>query len=129
MIDKIITAEKAVEGIQDGMTVMIGGFLGTGTPEILIDALVAKGVKHLKVIANDGGLPEGAYDAKTARGVGKLLEKGMIDHIVASHVGMNPLIGDGMIAGTLKCTLVPQGTLAIARARQTNITGWADKRK
>ncbi|MBQ4417283.1 MAG: 3-oxoacid CoA-transferase subunit A, partial [Butyrivibrio sp.] len=66
----------------------------------------------LKVIANDGGLPEGAYDAKTARGVGKLLEKGMIDHIVASHVGMNPLIGDGMIAGTLKCTLVPQGTLA-----------------
>ena len=47
MIDKIITAEKAVEGIQDGMTVMIGGFLGTGTPEILIDALVAKGVKHL----------------------------------------------------------------------------------
>lgn len=112
MIDKIITAEKAVEGIQDGMTVMIGGFLGTGTPEILIDALVAKGVKHLKVIANDGGLPEGAYDAKTARGVGKLLEKGMIDHIVASHVGMNPLIGDGMIAGTLKCTLVPQGTLA-----------------
>ena len=112
MIDKIITAEKAVEGIKDGMTVMIGGFLGTGTPEILIDALVAKGVKHLKVIANDGGLPEGAYDAKTARGVGKLLEKGMIDHIVASHVGMNPLIGDGMIAGTLKCTLVPQGTLA-----------------
>ena len=112
MIDKIISAEKAVEGIQDGMTVMIGGFLGTGTPEILIDALVAKGVKHLKVIANDGGLPEGAYDAKTARGVGKLLEKGMIDHIVASHVGMNPLIGDGMIAGTLKCTLVPQGTLA-----------------
>ena len=112
MIDKIISAEKAVEGIQDGMTVMIGGFLGTGTPEILIDALVAKGVKHLKVIANDGGVPEGAYDAKTARGVGKLLEKGMIDHIVASHVGMNPLIGDGMIAGTLKCTLVPQGTLA-----------------
>ena len=112
MIDKIISAEKAVEGIKDGMTVMIGGFLGTGTPEILIDALVAKGVKHLKVIANDGGLPEGAYDAKTARGVGKLLEKGMIDHIVASHVGMNPLIGDGMIAGTLKCTLVPQGTLA-----------------
>ncbi len=36
----------------------------------------------------------------------------MVDHIIASHVGMNPLIGDGMVAGTLKCTLVPQGTLA-----------------
>lgn len=112
MIDKIKTADEAVAGIKDGMTIMIGGFLGTGTPEILIDALVRKGVKDLTVIANDGGLPEGAYDAKTARGVGKLLEKGMIKHIIASHVGMNPLIGDGMIAGTLKCTLVPQGTLA-----------------
>lgn len=112
MIDKIKTADEAVAGIKDGMTIMIGGFLGTGTPEILIDALVKKGVKDLTVIANDGGLPEGAYDAKTARGVGKLLEKGMIKHIIASHVGMNPLIGDGMIAGTLKCTLVPQGTLA-----------------
>ena len=70
MIDKIITADQAVAGVEDGMTIMIGGFLGTGTPEIIIDALVRKGVKDLTVIANDGGLPEGAYGAKTARGVG-----------------------------------------------------------
>lgn len=112
MIDKRKAAEEAVAGIQDGMTVMVGGFLGTGSPEILIDALVAKGVKDLTIIGNDGGLPEGQYGAKTARGIGKLLEKGMVKHIVASHVGMNPLIGEGMINGTLKCTLVPQGTLA-----------------
>ena len=111
-INKIITAEEAVAGVKDGMTIMIGGFLGTGTPECIIDALVAKGVKDLTVIANDGGLPVGAYDAKTARGVGKLLEKGMIKHLIASHVGMNPLVGDGMNAGTLEVTLVPQGTLA-----------------
>lgn len=111
-VNKIITAEEAVAGVKDGMTIMVGGFLGTGTPESIIDALVKKGVKDLTVIANDGGLPVGAYDAKTARGVGKLLEKGMIKHIIASHVGMNPLIGEGMNAGTLKCTLVPQGTLA-----------------
>lgn len=111
-VNKIITAEEAVAGVKDGMTIMIGGFLGTGTPECIIDALVAKGVKDLTVIANDGGLPVGAYDAKTARGVGKLLEKGMIKHLIASHVGMNPLVGDGMNAGTLKVTLVPQGTLA-----------------
>ena len=91
---------------------MVGGFLGTGSPEVLMDALVRKGVKHLTVIGNDGGLPVGTYGAKTARGIGKLLEAGMVDHIIASHVGMNPLIGDGMVAGTLKCTLVPQGTLA-----------------
>ena len=112
MINKIKTADEAVSGIKDGMTIMVGGFLGTGTPECLIDALVKKGVKHLTVIGNDGGLPVGTYGAKTARGIGKLLEAGMVDHIIASHVGMNPLIGDGMVAGTLKCTLVPQGTLA-----------------
>lgn len=112
MINKIKTADEAVAGIKDGMTIMVGGFLGTGTPECLIDALVKKGVKHLTVIGNDGGLPVGTYGAKTARGIGKLLEAGMVDHIIASHVGMNPLIGDGMVAGTLKCTLVPQGTLA-----------------
>lgn len=112
MINKIMTADEAVAGVKDGMTIMVGGFLGTGSPEVLMDALIRKGVKHLTVIGNDGGLPVGTYGAKTARGIGKLLEAGMVDHIIASHVGMNPLIGDGMVAGTLKCTLVPQGTLA-----------------
>lgn len=110
MSDKLISAMEAIADIQDGATIMIGGFLGTGTPEILIDALVEKGVKHLTIIANDGGLP--AKEGTTARGIGKLLEKGMIDHIMATHVGMNPLVGKGMNDGSLKCTLVPQGSLA-----------------
>ena len=112
MINKIITADEAVAGVKDGMTIMVGGFLGTGSPEVIMDALVRKGVKHLTVIGNDAGLPAGAYGAETARGIGKLIEAGMVDHIIASHVGMNPLVGEGMINGTLKCTLVPQGTLA-----------------
>lgn len=111
MINKMRTAEEAVSGIKDGMTIMVAGFLGTGTPEILIDALVKKGVKHLTIIANDGGLPE-ATTGTTDRGVAKLLSAGMVDHIIASHVGMNPLIGKGMNDGTLECTLVPQGSLA-----------------
>lgn len=111
MINKIRTAEEAVADIKDGATIMVAGFLGTGTPEILIDALVAKGVKHLTVIANDGGLPASATGT-TDRGVAKLLSAGMVDHIIASHVGMNPAIGKGMNDGTLQCTLVPQGTLA-----------------
>ncbi len=110
MNNKLVTAAEAVAAINDGATIMVGGFLGTGTPEILIDALVAKGVRHLTVIGNDGGLP--AKEGTTARGIGKLLERGMIDHLIASHVGMNPLIGKGMNDGTLKCTLVPQGSLA-----------------
>ncbi|QIB68962.1 CoA transferase subunit A [Aminipila butyrica] len=111
MKKKVVTAQEAVADIQDGATIMVSGFLGTGTPEILIDALVEKGVKHLTVIANDGGLPAAATGT-TDRGVAKLLAAGMVDHIVASHVGMNPAIGKGMNDGTLQCTLVPQGSLA-----------------
>lgn len=111
MSNKIRTAQEAVKDIKDGATIMVAGFLGTGTPEILIDALVKTGVKHLTIIANDGGLPEAATGT-TDRGVAKLLSAGMVDHIIASHVGMNPIIGKGMNDGTLKCTLVPQGSLA-----------------
>lgn len=110
MIQKIMTADQAVADIGDGASIMVGGFLGTGTPEVLMEALVRKGVKHLTVICNDGGLP--AKAASPARGVGKLLEQGMIEHLIASHVGMNPLVGQEMNEGSLKCTLVPQGTLA-----------------
>lgn len=112
MVNKLITADEAVAGVKDGMTIMVGGFLGTGSPEVLMDALVRKGVKDLTVIANDGGLPDGMYGHKSARGVGKLLEAGLVKHIILSHAGMNPLIGDGVNEGKLKCTMVPQGTLA-----------------
>ena len=116
MINKLMTLEQAVAGVRDGMTIMVGGFLATGSPEILMDALVEKGVKHLTVIANDGGLdagqPAGAFAGKTARGVGKLLEHHMVDHLIASHIGVNPKINEQIAEGTLRYTLVPQGTLA-----------------
>lgn len=116
MINKIMTPQEAVAGIKDGMTIMIGGFLATGSPEILMDALVEKGVKHLTVIANDGGLaegqPAGEFAGKTARGIGKLLDNHMVDHIIASHLGVNPRLNEQFAEGTLKYTLVPQGTLA-----------------
>ncbi len=111
MINKIKTAREAIAEIKDGSTIMIAGFLGTGTPEILIDALVEKGVRNLTVIANDGGLPK-SVTGSTDRGIAKLLSAGMISRIIASHVGMNPIIGQGMNDGILECTLVPQGSLA-----------------
>jgi len=111
-----MTADEAVAGVQDGMTIMVGGFLGTGSPEAIMDALVRKGVKHLTVIGNDGGLapgqPAGEFGGKTSRGIGKLLENHMVDHIIASHIGVNPMINQQVAEGTLRYTLVPQGTLA-----------------
>ena len=115
-MEKIMTAKEAVAGVKDGMTIMVGGFLATGSPDILMEALVEKGVKHLTVIGNDGGLAEGQpadeFAGKKPRGIGLLLENHMVDHIIASHLGVNPRINEQIAEGTLTYTLVPQGTLA-----------------
>ncbi len=104
MKNKVMSAQEAVSGINDGATIMVGGFMSCGSPEILMDALVEKGVKDLTVICNDGGTP--------GRGVGKLISKGMVKTLIASHVGLNREVGERMNNGTLECILVPQGTLA-----------------
>ena len=108
MKNKIMTADEAVAGIKDGATVMVGGFMACGTPEILIDALVRKNARGLTVICNDAGVP--------GRGVGKLLTNGQIKTLIASHVGLNPEVAQRMntdvAADKLECVLVPQGTLA-----------------
>ena len=108
MFNKIKAADEAVEDIQDGATIMVGGFMACGTPEILIDALVAKNVKNLTIICNDAGVP--------GRGVGKLLSNGQIKTLIASHVGLNPEVAARMNTDVpedkLECILIPQGTLA-----------------
>jgi acetate CoA/acetoacetate CoA-transferase alpha subunit len=108
MIDKIKSADEAVSPIADGSVVMVGGFMACGTPEILIDALVRKGVRDLTIICNDAGVP--------GRGVGKLLSNGQIKTLIASHVGLNPEVAARMNTDNpddkLDCRLVPQGTLA-----------------
>ncbi|HVI41891.1 MAG TPA: CoA transferase subunit A [Anaerovoracaceae bacterium] len=108
MKSKLMTAKEAVADIQDGATIMVGGFMACGTPEILIDALVEKNVKNLTIICNDAGVP--------GRGVGKLLSNGQIKTLIASHVGLNPEVASRMNTDVaedkLECILVPQGTLA-----------------
>lgn len=108
MKNKIMIAQEAVAMIQDGATIMVGGFMACGTPEILIDALVEKNVKNLTIICNDAGVP--------GRGVGKLLSNGQIKTLIASHVGLNPEVAARMNTNIpedkLECILVPQGTLA-----------------
>ncbi|MDR3312460.1 MAG: CoA transferase subunit A [Spirochaetaceae bacterium] len=101
---KLKTADEAVSQIKDGATIMIGGFMACGTPEILVDALVRKGVKNLTIICNDAGTP--------GRGTGKLLSNGQIKTLIASHVGLNPEVATRMNDGSLECILVPQGSLA-----------------
>ena len=82
--------------------------MACGTPEILIDALVRKNVRHLTIICNDAGVP--------GRGVGKLISNGQVKKLIASHVGLNPEVAQRMNTEVeedkLECILVPQGTLA-----------------
>jgi acetate CoA/acetoacetate CoA-transferase alpha subunit len=100
---KPIALQEAVGMIPDGASLMIGGFMGVGTPQRMIDALVQKGSRNLTVIANDTALP--------GRGIGKLITTGQIGKVIASHIGLNPETQQQMIAGTLAVDLVPQGTL------------------
>ncbi len=101
---KVTTIDQALETVQDDMTVMIGGFLAVGTPEMLVDALIAKGIKELTVIANDTAFPD--------KGVGKLVVHHRLKKVIVSHIGTNPETGRQMHAGELAVDLVPQGTLA-----------------
>lgn len=103
MIDKVISRERAAEMIVDGSTIMIGGFMGCGNAHYVIEALVAREPKDLTLICNDA--------AKPGYGVGKLVEHRMIRRLIASHVGLNPMVAQQLHDGTLELELVPQGTL------------------
>ena len=104
MKNKLITIEQAVDMIHDGMTIMVGGFLGCRNPYQIVDALVAKGVKDLTLIANDTSFPE--------IGIGKLIVNKQVKNLIASHVGTNKETGNQMNSGEMNVELVPQGTLA-----------------
>lgn len=102
-MNKIVSMNEALEHVKDGMTVIIGGFLGTGNPHKIIDALIEKGVKDLTIIANDTAFPE--------IGIGKLIVNKRVKKAIVSHIGTNPETGAQMNAGELEVDLVPQGTL------------------
>lgn len=104
MKNKIVSVQEAVSHIKDGSTVMIGGFLACGTSEIMMDAIVEKGVKNLTIIGNDT-----AYEGV---GAGKLICAKAVKHVIASHIGTNKETGAQMTAGETEVTLVPQGSLA-----------------
>jgi 3-oxoacid CoA-transferase subunit A len=104
-LNKVIAdAQQAIADVPDGAAVMVGGFGLCGIPENLIRALVRKGVKGLHTISNNMGVD--------GFGMGLMLEAGMIASHVGSYVGENRLLESMVIAGKLKVTLVPQGTLA-----------------
>jgi len=100
---KITDIEHVMIHFENGMTIMFGGFGGVGSPPGIIDAMVQKDLRHLTLIGNDAGFPE--------IGIGKVVSRGMADHLIASHIGSNPIAGKLMTDGKLLVEFSPQGTL------------------
>lgn len=104
-MDKVINLEKAVSQIKDGDVVMVGGFLGCGGPNKIIDYIVENtDLKDLTLICNDTSFVD--------MGVGKMVVKKMFKKIYASHIGTNKETGRQMSEEETDVILVPQGTLA-----------------
>ncbi|MFC5682147.1 CoA transferase subunit A [Flavobacterium sp. MAHUQ-51] len=111
---KVNTVQEALQGVEDGMTLMLGGFGLCGIPENSISELVQKGTKNLTCISNNAGVDD--------FGLGLLLQKKQIKKMISSYVGENAEFERQMLSGELEVELIPQGTLAErCRAAQVGI--------
>jgi acetate CoA/acetoacetate CoA-transferase alpha subunit len=103
-MNKVITKEQAAGFVRDGHTIMVGDFLGSSTPECLMDALVESGVKDLTLISCTTGNP--------VQGCGKLVMNRRVKKAITTHIGTNKETGRQLINGEMEIEFVPQGTLA-----------------
>jgi acetate CoA/acetoacetate CoA-transferase alpha subunit len=99
---KPVSAEEAVAMIPDGATIMVGGFMGVGTPERLLDELVRQKKSGLALISNDAATP--------GKGVGKLFEGVQVSRMIGTHIGLNPKAQQQMLGKQITVDLIPQGT-------------------
>jgi len=105
MINKVIaSADAAIQDIEDGMTLMLGGFGLCGIPENCITALVKKKVKNLTCISNNAGVDD--------FGIGLMLQQKQVKKMISSYVGENAEFERQLLSGELEVELIPQGTLA-----------------
>ena len=99
---RVVTAEEAVAMIPDGASIMVGGFMGVGTPERLLDELVRQKKSGLSLISNDAAIP--------GTGVAKLFEGAQVSRMIGTHIGLNPKAQQQMLGKQIAVDLIPQGT-------------------
>jgi acetate CoA/acetoacetate CoA-transferase alpha subunit len=99
---RAVSIEEAVAMIPPGASIMVGGFMGVGTPERLLDEVVRQRKTGLSVISNDAAVP--------GKGVGKLFDATLVSRLTATHIGLNPKAQQQMLANQVAVDLVPQGT-------------------
>ena len=96
---KSVSAEEAVALIPNGASIMVGGFMGVGTPERLLDELVRQKKSGLSLISNDAATP--------GKGVGKLFEGGQVSRMIGTHIGLNPKAQQQMLGNKISVELIP----------------------
>jgi acetate CoA/acetoacetate CoA-transferase alpha subunit len=100
---KAVSVEEAIAMIPAGASIMVGGFMGVGTPQRLVDEMVRQQKAGLSVISNDAATP--------GKGIGKLFDAALVSRLTASHIGLNPKAQQQMLARQIYVDLIPQGTL------------------
>lgn len=103
-MNKLVSKSEIIKLFHDNMTIMCGGFANRGSAKKLIDMVVESSVQNITVISNDAGDPDLT--------IGRLIRSGQAKKLLASHVGMNPELGEAVLAGKMELELSPQGTLA-----------------
>ena len=99
---RVVSAEDAVAMIPDGASIMVGGFMGVGTPGRLLDELVRQKKLDLSLISNDAAIP--------GTGVAKLFEGAQVSRMIGTHIGLNPKAQQQMLGKQITVDLIPQGT-------------------
>ena len=102
-MNKVITAQEAAKKIKDNSTLMVGGFLSCGTPDVILDAISKENIKNVTMICNDTSVPN--------KDKSKLIENGIVKKVITTHIGTNPISGQKMQAGELEVEFYPMGTL------------------
>lgn len=103
-MNKLVSKSEIMKLFHDDMTIMCGGFANRGNAKKLTDMVVESGVQNITVISNDAGDPDLT--------IGRMIRSGQAKKLIASHVGMNPELGEAVLAGRMELELSPQGTLA-----------------
>jgi 3-oxoacid CoA-transferase subunit A len=100
----VASVAEALAPLEDGMTILVGGFGLSGNPEALIRGVVERGVRHLTLVSNNAG--------NLGKGLATWLRAGIIDKVVCSYIGNNEDLHTRMASGEVKVEITPQGTLA-----------------
>ncbi len=103
-MNKICSMDECISKIHSGDILMVGGFMGAGTPHRIVDSLLKTNINNLTLVSNDTSFPD--------FGVGKMVVAKQFKKIITSHIGLNKEAGRQLMEGETEIELVPQGTLA-----------------